>query len=98
MEYAIRYPDRVLTTVLRDTSADNAHRELSRRNALASPRIEVDHELFGCITAGTTRDNADLKAAWAMIFEQSGHAPQVEEAPKVQQTVRDSLRRALAAA
>ena len=176
MEYAIRYPDRVLAMVLRDTSADNAHRELSRANALASPRIEVDLDLFNRIMAGTTRDNEDLKAAWAhilplydhdldmdkvrfrventpyhyathnfafavnqenydlkphlpgikvptlitvgrhdwitpvaasetihrlipgselVIFENSGHAPQVEEAPKFQQTVRDFLRRAL---
>ncbi|AJY47803.1 hypothetical protein TM49_22390 [Martelella endophytica] len=31
-----------------------------------------------------------------VIFEKSGHAPQVEEAPKFQQTVRDFLRRAVA--
>jgi len=176
MEYAIRYPDRVLALVLRDTSADNAHRELSRQNALASPRIEVDHDLFNRIMAGEMRDNEDLKAAWAhilplydhdldmekvkeriektpyhfathnyafkvnqedydlkdklgaitaptlitvgrhdwitpvsasetihrliphselVIFEKSGHSPQIEEAPKFQATVRDFLRRAL---
>ena len=176
MEYAIRYPDRVLAMVLRDTSADNAHRALSRANALASPRIEVDMELFERMMAGKTRDNADLKAGWAhilplydhdldmsrvqsrientpyhyathnyafavnqqnydlkdrlpgitaptlitvgrhdwitpvsasetihrlipnselVIFEKSGHSPQIEEAPKFQATVRDFLRRAL---
>lgn len=176
MEYAIRYPDRVLAMVLRDTSPDNSHRELSRANALASPRIEVDMELFERIMSGTTRDNADLKAAWAhilplydhdldmdkvaariehtpyhyathnfafavnqesydlkpqlpgitaptlitvgrhdwitpvsasekihalipnselVIFENSGHSPQTEEAPLFQKTVRDFLRQAL---
>jgi proline iminopeptidase len=30
-----------------------------------------------------------------VIFENSGHSPQVEEAPKFQATVRDFLRRAL---
>lgn len=177
MEYAIRYPNRVLAMVLRDTSPDNSHRELSRANALASPRIEVDLELFNRIMAGTTRDNADLKAAWGhilplydhdldmdkvksrtentpyhfethnyafavnqenydlkdklpgitaptlitvgrhdwitpvsasetihrlipgselVIFENSGHSPQVEEADKFEATVRDFLKRALA--
>lgn len=177
LEYATRYPERVLAVVLRDTSADNAHRELSRANALASPRITVDMELFERMMSGNVRDNADFKTAWAhilplydhdldlakvaarventpyhyathnyafavnqanydlkdklpsirvptlitvgrhdwitpvstsetihrlipnselVIFENSGHSPQVEEAPLFQKTVREFLQRALA--
>lgn len=79
MEYAIRYPERVISMVLRDTSADSAHQHLSRENALASDRIEVDIELFDRIMAGETRDDADLKAAWAHILPLYDHDLDMEK-------------------
>ena len=68
MEYAIRYPDRVAALVLRDTSADHSHQDASRKNALASDRIEIDHDLFNRMMDGEIRDDADFKRAWAHIL------------------------------
>lgn len=68
MEYTIRYPERVAALVLRDTSPDNSHEELSRQNALASDRIDVDVEKLHRIDTGTVRDNDDLRDCWREIL------------------------------
>ncbi len=68
LEYATRYPDRVRALVLRDTSADHAHEELSRDNALASSRVEVDVEKLDRINAGLVRDDDDLRDCWREIL------------------------------
>jgi proline iminopeptidase len=82
MEYAIRYPDRVRALVLRDTSANNAHRKASRENALASARIEVDIELFDRMMSGHVRDNEDFKRAWAHILPLYDHDLDMEKVAK----------------
>lgn len=68
LEYAVRYPDRVRALVLRDTAADHAHEELSRANALASSRIQVDVEKLDRINAGLVRDDDDLRDCWREIL------------------------------
>lgn len=68
MEYAIRYPDRVASLVLRDTAADNSHAELARRNALASDRVSVDMAKFDRIDSGTVLDDDDLRDCWREIL------------------------------
>lgn len=73
MEYAIRYPERVTAIVLRDTAADRAHEEASRRNALASDRIEIDMDLFERMMDGRIRDDAEFKLAWAHILPLYDH-------------------------
>ncbi|MGB3829964.1 MAG: alpha/beta hydrolase [Ornithinimicrobium sp.] len=73
MEYAIRYPDRVTALVLRDTSPDNSNEEISRANALASDRVELDLDKFYRIMDGRTTSNEDLKACWAEILPLYDH-------------------------
>ncbi|MET3805516.1 proline iminopeptidase [Nakamurella sp. UYEF19] len=68
LEYATRYPGRVRALVLRDTAADHAHEELSRVNALASRRIQVDVEKLDRINAGLIRDDEDLRDCWREIL------------------------------
>lgn len=73
MEYAIRYPDRVRALVLRDTSPDNSNEELSRANALASDRVDLDLDKFYRIMDGKTLSDADLKECWAEILPLYDH-------------------------
>jgi proline iminopeptidase len=68
MEYAIRYPHRVIAMVLRDTSADNGNAHLARENALASDRVRIDMEKFDRIDAGRVADNDDLRDCWREIL------------------------------
>lgn len=68
MEYAVRYPDRVQAMVLRDTSADNSNAELSRENALASSRVQIDVAKLDRIDAGQVRDDDDLRDCWREIL------------------------------
>lgn len=73
MEYAIRYPERVRALVLRDTSPDHENEELSRANALASDRVELDLDKFYRIMDGRTLSNEDLKECWAEILPLYDH-------------------------
>lgn len=73
MEYAIRYPNRVIALVLRDTAADRAHEQASRANALASDRIEIDMGLFERMMDGRIHNDADFKRAWAHILPLYDH-------------------------
>jgi len=73
MEYAIRYPQRVRALVLRDTSPDNNNEELSRANALASDRVDLDLDKFYRIMDGKTLSNQDLKECWAEILPLYDH-------------------------
>jgi len=68
LEYAIRYPERVLALVLRDTAADNSHSKLARANALASGRVTVDMDKFDRIDEGRVHDNDDLRECWRAIL------------------------------
>lgn len=68
MEYATRYPDRVRALVLRDTSPDNSHEELSRVNALSSARVTIDVEKLDRIFEGKVRDDDDLRDCWREIL------------------------------
>lgn len=68
LEYAVRYPNRVRALVLRDTAADHAHEELSRANALASARVQVDVEKLDRINSGQVRDDDDLRDCWREIL------------------------------
>lgn len=73
MEYAIRYPRRVRALVLRDTSPDNSNEELSRANALASTRVDLDLDKFYRIMDGKTLSNQDLRDCWAEILPLYDH-------------------------
>ncbi len=73
MEYAIRYPERLLAMVLRDTSADHANEEMARANALRSARVALHLDRFARIMDGTTRDDADLRDCWAEILPLYDH-------------------------
>jgi proline iminopeptidase len=73
MEYAVRYPERVRALVLRDTSPDNSNEELSRANALASSRVDLDLDKFYRIMDGRTRSNEDLRDCWAEILPLYDH-------------------------
>lgn len=87
MEYAIRYPDRVLAMVLRDTSADHENEKAARFNALNSTRVTVDVEKLDRINNGLVRDNNDLRDCWREILPLYDHhydPAKVEE--KVQAT------------
>lgn len=68
MEYAIRYPERVSTMVLRDTSPDNSNAHLARENAIASDRVAVDMEKFDRIDVGQVADDDDLRDCWREIL------------------------------
>jgi proline iminopeptidase len=68
MEYAVRYPDRVIAMVLRDTSPDNGNAHLARENALASDRVKIDMEKFDRIDEGRVVDNDDLRDCWREIL------------------------------
>jgi proline iminopeptidase len=68
MEYATRYPDRVLAMVLRDTSPDNSNAALARQNALDTDRVVIDMEKFDRIDGGMVHDNADLRDCWREIL------------------------------
>lgn len=73
MEYAIRYPDRVTALILRDTSPDNSNEDLSRANALASTRVDLDLDKFYRIMDGLTTSDEDLKECWAEILPLYDH-------------------------
>ncbi len=73
MEYAVRYPDRLLAMVLRDTSPDNSNEELARSNALANARVQLDLSKFERIMDGTVRDDDDLRECWAEILPLYDH-------------------------
>lgn len=73
MEYAIRYPERVTALILRDTSPDNSNEELSRANALASTRVDLDLDKFYRIMDGLTTSDEDLKECWAEILPLYDH-------------------------
>ncbi|WP_256839856.1 alpha/beta fold hydrolase [Ornithinimicrobium faecis] len=73
MEYAVRYPERVRALVLRDTSPDNKNEDLSRANALASDRVELDLDKFYRIMDGKTLSDQDLKECWAEILPLYDH-------------------------
>lgn len=75
LEYALAHPDRVRAVVLRDTAAHGGFDEQARRNAVASPRVQVDVEKFDRIFAGTTRDDADLESCWREIVPLYDHDP-----------------------
>lgn len=88
MEYAVRYPDRLLAMVLRDTSPDNSNEDLARANALANARVQLDLDKFERIMDGTVHDDADLRACWAEIlplydhvYDPSAVAKKVEATP-----------------
>lgn len=65
MEYAVRYPDRVLAMVLRDTAPDASTLMLAYENARNQDRVQLDWEGFDRYWSGRITDDADLKARWA---------------------------------
>ena len=75
LEYALRHPERVSALVLRDTAAHNGFDAAARRNALASPRIQVDLGMFERIFSGRVRDDSDLEACWRHIVPLYDHDP-----------------------
>lgn len=68
LEYAIRYPERVRALILRDTAPDASFEERSMRNAMDSPRVQVDRERLERMFAGRVRDDADFEELWRDIL------------------------------
>ncbi len=68
MEYAVRYPDRVLAMVLRDTAADASTLMLAYENARKQDRVELPWEDFDRYWTGRITDDDDLKARWAEMI------------------------------
>jgi len=65
MEYATRYPDRVMGMVLRDTAPDASTLSLAYENARNQDRVQLDWEGFDRYWSGRITDDDDLKARWA---------------------------------
>ncbi|MEO7745430.1 MAG: alpha/beta hydrolase [Actinomycetota bacterium] len=68
MEYAVRYPDRVLAMVLRDTAPDASTLMLAYENARKQDRVELPWEDFDRYWTGRITDDDDLKARWAEMI------------------------------
>ncbi len=68
MEYAVRYPDRVLAMVLRDTAPDASTLMLAYENARSQDRVELPWEDFDRYWTGRITDDEDLKARWAEMI------------------------------
>ncbi len=68
MEYAVRYPDRVLAMVLRDTAPDASTLMLAYENARKQDRVELPWEDFDRYWTGRITDDEDLKARWAEMI------------------------------
>lgn len=68
MEYAVRYPDRVLAMVLRDTAPDASTLMLAYENARKQDRVELPWEDFDRYWTGRMTDDEDLKARWAEMI------------------------------
>lgn len=68
LEYAVRYPDRVLAMVLRDTAADSSTLLLARENARKQDRVELPWADFDRYWTGQITDDEDLKARWAEMI------------------------------
>ena len=73
LEYALAHPERVLAVILRDTAADNRHDQAARRNALASDRVDLDHQKFERIMTGRVRDDVDFADCWRHILPLYDH-------------------------
>jgi proline iminopeptidase len=93
MEYAIRYPERLLALVLRDTSADHENDKAARHNAQTSTRVTIDLEKLDRINTGQIRDDEDLRDCWREILPLYDHvydpakvAERVEATPYRYQT------------
>lgn len=67
MEYALRYPDRVMALILRDTAPDNDHHEVAIQNALKSTRVRVDPEKLARIMEGRCLSNEDMRECYKEI-------------------------------
>lgn len=68
MEYAVRYPDRVLAMVLRDTAPDASTLMLAYENARKQDRVELPWADFDRYWTGRITDDEDLKARWAEMI------------------------------
>ena len=68
MEYAVRYPDRLLAMVLRDTAPDASTLMLAYESARKQDRVELPWEDFDRYWTGRITDDADLKARWAEMI------------------------------
>jgi proline iminopeptidase len=82
LEYAVRYPDRVLAMILRDTAADGSNLALAFENARNQDRVEINWENFNRYWSGNIRDNADLKACWAEMIPLYDFEYNAEESAK----------------
>ena len=68
MEYAVRYPDRVLAMVLRDTAPDASTLMLAYENARKQDRVALPWADFDRYWTGRITDDEDLKARWAEMI------------------------------
>lgn len=73
MEYAVRFRERLLALVLRDTSADSTHDELAEANARSSDRVEIDDERYRRVMEGRVVDNDDLRDCWRHLLPLYDH-------------------------
>lgn len=68
MEYAVRYPERLLALVLRDTAPDGRHDELALENARASDRVDIPEQRLHRMFAGEVRDDRDFRDLWRELL------------------------------
>lgn len=67
LEYAIRYPNRVLGVMLRDTAANQAYNDLSTERALKSNLPGVTKENLSRLWDGRVESNEDMKYIFSVI-------------------------------
>ena len=68
MEYAVRHPERLRALILRDTAADNSHREGSADEVLRSDRIDLPAEMVERVKRGAVRDNEEFFQYWRQVL------------------------------
>ena len=68
MEYAVRHPGRLLALILRDTAADNSHRDGSADEVMNSDRIDLPREMVERVKRGEVRDNAEFFQYWRQVL------------------------------
>lgn len=68
LEYALRYPERVKSIMLRDTAANNKNNHISKQIALESNLPGINEEMLDRLFGGQVRSNEEFKEMIRAIF------------------------------